>query len=119
MEPWGVSEEFFDKYAWNFLKYVQWFSIYIHTFACFTAKQAARDREPGKVEKEVLAIPSRAAGYEYGHTDNSFRVPGSSTRQQDVRPEVHPGLTEFCTELTRITAEKGGIRVSGTGALVE
>jgi hypothetical protein len=77
MEPW-VSEEFFDKYAWNFLKYVHWFSIYIyiHTFACLASKRPAT-REPGKVEKEVLAIPSRAE-YGYGHTDNSFRVPDSS-----------------------------------------
>jgi hypothetical protein len=73
----GVSEEFFDKYAWNFLKYVHWLYIYIHLRASLRSKRPAT-REPGKVEKEVLAIPSRAAEYGYGHTDNSFRVPDSS-----------------------------------------
>jgi hypothetical protein len=71
------------------------------------------------VEKEVLAIPSRAAGYGYGDTDNSFRVPDSS--MCDLWFVL--GLTEFCTEThgnhERSTAEKGGIRVSSTGAQVE
>ena len=50
----GVSEEFFDKYAWNFLKYVHWLYIYIHLRASLRSKRPAT-REPGKVEKEVCS----------------------------------------------------------------
>jgi hypothetical protein len=70
------SKEFFDKYAWNFLTHIC--SAYIYTYICVLDFEATCDREPGKVEKEeVLAIPVVLLGTV--NTDNSFRVPDSTS----------------------------------------
>jgi hypothetical protein len=50
----GLSEEFFDKYSWNFLKYIS--SAFMYTFGCLTSKRPATGSR-GKVGKDVLAIP--------------------------------------------------------------
>ena len=69
-----MSEEFFDKYALE-LSQIHLFSIY--TYICVLDFEATCDMEPGKVEKEVLAIPIVLLGTV--NTDNSFRVPDSTS----------------------------------------
>ena len=69
-----MSEEFFDKYALK-VSQVHLFSIY--TYICVLDFEATCDREMGKVEQEVLAIPIVLLDAGYGHMDNSFRVPDS------------------------------------------
>ena len=48
-----TSEELFDNLELSQLHFVQ----HIYTHICVLDFEATCDREPGKVEKEVLAIP--------------------------------------------------------------
>ncbi len=100
MEP-AVSEAFFDKYAWTFLKHTCLAYIY-----CVLDFEATCDRELGNLEKEVLAIPVALLD-----TDTVTRTIVSEFQTVLVCATCDLSRTHYCGE--------GGIRVFITRALVE